>query len=43
MPGKIAAIRQIPEALKQSQTIAILAMLVAITALVIAMGARHGS
>jgi hypothetical protein len=42
MPGKFAALRELPNDLRNVTTLAIAAMFVAITALVITL-ARHGS
>jgi hypothetical protein len=40
---KIAAIREIPQTVEKTTILAVLACMLSITAIIIALGARHGS
>jgi len=43
MPGKIQAFRELPDAMRNTTMLAVLALFVSVAAMVIAMGARHAS
>lgn len=43
MPGKLAAFRELPDTMKQVTMLATLAMFVSVVAIIVAIGARHGS
>lgn len=43
MPGRIAAFRELPEAMKQVTMLATIALAVSLVALIVAFGGRNGS